>query len=137
MPPTLICQQPPYGKNPHIPLTSIYHRPPYATYLPRGSNRNKPYYYSPNKLKCLLLTLRIFRNDNILVTTTNVVNEPETEPLPPPWLHPQAALAYIEELLLFSLHAEPTPNITELQDVFKREKYTLKLLRFSAEVFIY
>ena len=45
------------------------------------------------------------------------------------------ALAHIKGLLLFSLQAEPTVNITDqLQDVLQREKNALKLWKFSAGV---
>jgi len=68
-------------------------------------------------------------SDAILATyLPSAVNEPGTGAQPPPPVTPHPALAHIEGLPLFSLQAEPTANITELQDVLKR---ALRLLRFS------
>ena len=46
-------------------------------------------------------------------------------------ISPQSALVDIEELLLFSLQSEPTANITELQDVLKREKERIETLNIE------
>ena len=69
--------------------------------------------------------------DTILATylpTPATESEPEPEAPPPPLVTPSAALAYIEGLLLFSLQAERTANIIELQDVLKRENKRIETL---------
>jgi len=47
--------------------------------------------------------------------------------IPPP-VTPHEALAHIEGLLLFSLQAEPTANINELQEALKREQKRIETL---------
>ena len=69
--------------------------------------------------------------DGILATyLPNEADEPEADiPLtipPPVTLH--EALAYMEGLLLFSLQAEPTANINELQEFLKREQKRIETL---------
>ncbi|RPB28994.1 hypothetical protein L211DRAFT_832875, partial [Terfezia boudieri ATCC MYA-4762] len=73
--------------------------------------------------------------ENAILATylPNEVNEPENMTLvsATPPVTPSAALAHIEALLLFSLQAEPTANITELQHVLNREKKRIELLELQ------
>jgi len=57
-------------------------------------------------------------------------DEPEADiPLAiPPLVTLHEALAHIERLLLFSLQAEPTANIDELQEILKREQQRIEIL---------
>jgi len=69
--------------------------------------------------------------DGILATyLPNEADEPEADiplAISPP-VTPHEALAHIEGLLLFSLQAEPTANINELQEVLKREQKRIETL---------
>jgi len=64
----------------------------------------------------------------------NEADEPEAECTVPPPVTPYEALAHIEGLLLFSLQAEPTANINELQEVLKREKKRIETLEIQRRV---
>jgi len=64
----------------------------------------------------------------------NEADEPEAEcPIPLP-VTPHEALAHIGGLLLFSLQAEPTANINELQEVLKREKKRIETLEIQRRI---
>ena len=64
----------------------------------------------------------------------NEVNDPDSEALvaaTPPPVTPLAALSHIEQLLFYSLQAEPTANIIELQHVLNHEKKQIEVLELQ------
>jgi len=79
-------------------------------------------------------TVSDIENGILAAYLPNEANEPEAECSVSPPVTPHEALAHIEGLLLFSLQAEPTANINQLQEVLMREKKRIETLEIQRRV---